>query len=68
MCTPMTSGVKKVNGLAQHRGFGFDPADAPTYDTEAVDHRRMRVCADKRIREVNVTSFPNILPRNSRFT
>ncbi len=34
------------NRLAEHSGFGFDTADAPAKDTEAVDHRCMRVRAD----------------------
>ena len=35
--------------LTQHRGFGFDTADAPPQHAEAVDHRRVRVGADQRI-------------------
>ncbi len=37
--------------LAEHRGLGFDAADAPADDAEAVDHRRVRVGADQRVRE-----------------
>ena len=37
--------------LAEHRGLGLDPADAPAEDAEAVDHRRVRVGADDRVRE-----------------
>ncbi len=36
--------------LAEHRGFGFDPADAPAENAEAVDHRGVAVGADERIR------------------
>ena len=35
--------------LAEHRGFGFDAADAPAEHAEAVDHRRVRVGADERV-------------------
>ena len=33
--------------LAEHGGFGFDAADAPAEDGEAVDHRRVAVGADE---------------------
>ena len=36
--------------LAQHRRLGLDPADAPAEHTESVDHRRVRVGADERVR------------------
>ena len=36
--------------LAEHRGFGFDAADAPAEDAEAIDHCGVRVGADERIR------------------
>ena len=35
--------------LAEHRGLGLDPADAPAEHAEAVDHRRVRVGADERV-------------------
>ena len=35
--------------LAEHRGFGFDAADAPAEHAEAVHHRRVRVGADERV-------------------
>jgi hypothetical protein len=35
--------------LAEHCGLGFDAADAPAENAEAVDHRRMRVGADERV-------------------
>jgi hypothetical protein len=31
--------------LAEHRGFGFDTADAPREHAETVDHRRVRIGA-----------------------
>ena len=37
--------------LAEHRGFGLDPADAPAQHAEAVDHRRVRVGPDERVGE-----------------
>ena len=37
--------------LAEHRGLGLDPPDAPAEDAEPVDHRRVRVRADKRVGE-----------------
>ena len=37
--------------LAEHRGLGLDAADAPAEHAEAVDHRRVRVGADERVRE-----------------
>ena len=36
--------------LAEHRRLGLDPADAPAQHAEAVDHRRVRVGADQRVR------------------
>ena len=36
--------------LAEQRRLGFDPAHAPADDAEPVDHRRMGVHADDRIR------------------
>ena len=38
------------NGLAEHRGFGLDAADAPAEYADAVDHGRMRIGADNRVR------------------
>ena len=37
--------------LAEHRGLGLDSPDAPAEHAEAVDHRRVRVGADDRVRE-----------------
>ncbi len=39
-----------VHRLPTHHRFRFDPADTPTEDTDAVDHRRVRVRADQRVR------------------
>ncbi len=36
--------------LAEHRRFSFDAADAPAENGQAVDHRRVAVGADERIR------------------
>ena len=36
--------------LAEHRGLGFDAADAPREHADAVDHRRVRIGPDRRIR------------------
>ena len=36
-------------GLTQHGGFGFDAANTPAEDAKTVDHRRVRVSADKRV-------------------
>jgi hypothetical protein len=38
------------HGLTEHRRFRFDAADAPAEHAEAVDHRRVRVGADQRVR------------------
>ena len=39
-----------VNRLTEHGGFGFDAADAPAEHAEPVDHGRVAVRADQRIR------------------
>ena len=36
--------------LAEHRGFGLDSPDSPSEDSEAVDHRGVRVGTDQRVR------------------
>ena len=41
---------EEINRLAEHAGFRFDAANAPANDAEAVDHRRVGVGADERIR------------------
>ena len=38
------------DGLAEHARLGLDPADAPAHHAQPVDHRRMRVGADQRVR------------------
>ena len=39
-----------VERLAEQHGLRLDPADAEAEDTQAVDHRRVRVRADDRVR------------------
>ncbi len=38
------------DGLSKHRRFGFDAADTPAKNAEAVDHGGVRVCADQCVR------------------
>ena len=38
------------HGLSEHGSFRFDSADAPAKDAEPIDHGRVRVGADQRIR------------------
>ncbi len=40
---------EEIDRLAEHAGFGFDAADAPTDDAESVDHRRVRIGPDQRV-------------------
>ena len=47
---PDDLGDQHRDWLAQHRGLGLDPADAPSNHAEAVDHRRVRIGADERVR------------------
>src|SRR5262249_51122378 len=54
-------GCQEVNRLAQHRGFSFDPADAPAYDAQAIDHRRVRISADQTVGIINAVLFPDAL-------
>ena len=42
---------EKIYRLAEHAGFGFDAADAPSDDAEAVDHRCVRIRADERVED-----------------
>jgi hypothetical protein len=42
-------GNKHRNRLAQHRGFGLDPADTPAQHSQSIDHGRVRVGADQGI-------------------
>ncbi len=41
---------EQVDGLPEHRRFGLDAAHAPAEHAEAVDHRRVTVGADQRVR------------------
>ena len=43
--------------LAEQRGLGLDSADTPAEHAEAVDHRRVRVGADQRVREDDAVAF-----------
>ena len=43
-------GRLEVDRLAEHARFGFDAAHAPADDADAVDHRRVGVGADERVR------------------
>src|SRR5213075_3444561 len=42
---------EKINRLAKHSRFRFDPAHTPADDAESVNHRRMRVSPDERVWE-----------------
>jgi hypothetical protein len=42
-------GDQHRHGLAQHRGLGLDPADAPAKDGKAVDHGGVAVGAHQRV-------------------
>src|SRR5438270_132068 len=43
-------GSQKVDRLPEHSRFGLDSTDAPSHDTQSVDHRRVRVGSNKRVR------------------
>ena len=43
--------------LAEHRRLGLDPADSPAEDAEAIDHRRVGIGADERVRVGGLLSF-----------
>ena len=43
-------GYEHEIGLAEHDGLGFDSADAPPHDSQTVDHCRVRVGTDERVR------------------
>ena len=55
--TPMTSGSSIEIGLAEHRGFRLDAADAPAEHGKTVDHRCVRVGADERVRIGDLEQF-----------
>ena len=44
---------QEVDRLTQHPGLGLDAADAPADDAQPVDHRRVRIGADERVRIIN---------------
>ena len=44
---------QEINRLPEHARFGFDAADAPADNAQAVDHRRVRIGADERVGIVN---------------
>ena len=50
---------EEIDGLSQHRRFGFDTTDAPADHAQAVDHRRMRIRSHQTVRVVDAVSFPN---------
>ena len=54
-------GREEINRLAEHSRLGFDAADAPADDAEAVDHRRVRVSADERVGIINVARAQDAL-------
>ena len=49
--------------LAEHRRLGLDPADAPAEDAQAVNHRRVRVGPDQRVRVGQGLGLPGVSPR-----
>src|ERR1051326_44379 len=53
-------GRQEVNRLAQHRRFGFNTTNAPPDNAQTIDHRRMGVGADERLRKIN-RLLPNVL-------
>ncbi len=61
MCTPTTSGREEIDGLAEHAGFRFDAADAPTDDAEAVDHGGVRVGSDQRVGIIKIAAAEHAL-------
>src|ERR1051325_7080432 len=50
---------EEVDGLAQHARFGLDAAHAPGDDAEPVNHRRMRVRPDQRVRVIDAVLLPH---------
>ena len=47
--------------MAKHHSFRFDSTDTPTQNTESIDHRRMAVGADQRVRH----PYTVLLTRNT---
>src|SRR5581483_5026546 len=54
-------GREEVDRLAEHAGLGLDAADAPADDAEPVDHRRVRVRADERVRVMDAAPLEDAL-------
>src|ERR671919_365390 len=46
-----------MDRLAQHRGFSFNATDAPTSDSQPIDHRGVRIGADERVRVTDSLFF-----------
>ncbi len=59
-------GDQHRDGLAEHRGFGLDAADAPAHDAKAVDHRRVRIGADERVGIGQLASVDLLLEDDAR--
>ncbi len=49
-------GNQHVDRLVEHDGLSLDAANAPPHDTQAVDHRRVRVGADQAVRQCDALS------------
>src|SRR5688572_4684392 len=54
-------GREDINRLAQHRRLCLDAADAPTHDSQTIDHGRVRVGAYQSIRIIDAKLFPDRL-------
>ena len=50
-------GCEEIDRLPEHAGFGFDAADAPADNAEAVDHGGVRVGADQRVGIINIAGM-----------
>ena len=46
-------GREEIHRLAEHARLGLDPADTPRDDADAVDHGRVRIGADQRVRIID---------------
>ena len=47
-------GSEHVDGLTEHHGLGFNPADTPTEHAQPVDHRGVRIGSHERVGQPNV--------------
>src|SRR5690606_37673017 len=56
-------GPGQEHRLPQHRGFGFDAADAPSQYAEAVDHRSVRIGTDQGVGEEPAVSLDHDTPQ-----